>query len=107
MLSLGLTVFRGPRNFEPSRGICFFPQNFSAKFMFFSWNLTFFIRTLVLNNNTVDAEARFSKCIYFYVYLEGCCKARSATVSPRAQNTLAPALRVSTSVVSDYFIDCV
>jgi len=55
----------------------------------------------------VDAEAQLSKCIYFYVYLEGCCKARSATVSPRAQNTLAPALRVSTSVVSDYFIDCV
>jgi len=29
-----LTVFRGPQNFEPSRGICFFPRNFdiSAEF---------------------------------------------------------------------------
>jgi len=28
MLEVGTTVFRGTWNFEPSRGLCPFPQNF-------------------------------------------------------------------------------
>src|SRR6218665_2435218 len=53
---LGPTVFRGPRNFEPSRGSWvppgFYPRDFTTEFVFYRGNprdLTFFIRTTIFS----------------------------------------------------------
>src|SRR6218665_592250 len=48
-LSVGPTVFRGPRNFEPSRGIWVLPRNWATEFVFSPRNLTFFIRTTIFS----------------------------------------------------------
>src|SRR6218665_3124018 len=53
-LSVGPTVFCGPRNFEPSRGIWVFtaefgPRNWATEFVFSPRNLTFFIRTTIFS----------------------------------------------------------
>src|SRR6218665_2101100 len=57
-LSVGPTVFRGPRNFEPSRGIwVFLPRNWATEFVFSPRNLTFFIRTTIFSQKRPQSSS--------------------------------------------------
>ena len=70
-VGLGFTVFHGPWNFEPGRGIWVLPRNFTVEYVFFLRNSSFLPRNLTLFIQTTFSCKMNSKYFcYKFVYVD-------------------------------------